>query len=173
MTRDDLPSDTGVLAALLAALLAAERARHAAEIAKVIGERDELRDETERLRAMMHALQRHRFGARSEQLDPAQLALGLEDIEQSLAAAEAAAEHQAAPRTSQQPRKPRKSNRGALPRHLPRIEQVIDIGPHTCPCCASTLHRIGEEVQRSRYMTLETIAPLSDDPIVSLPAVVA
>jgi hypothetical protein len=28
-------------------------------------------------------------------------------------------------------------------------------------------------VQRTRYMTLETIAPLSDDPIVGLPAVVA
>ena len=28
-------------------------------------------------------------------------------------------------------------------------------------------------VQRARYMTLETIAPLSDDPIVSLPAVAA
>jgi len=28
-------------------------------------------------------------------------------------------------------------------------------------------------VQRSRYMTLETIAPLSEDPIVKLPAVAA
>lgn len=28
-------------------------------------------------------------------------------------------------------------------------------------------------VQRTRYMTLETIAPLSDDPIVSWPAVTA
>ena len=28
-------------------------------------------------------------------------------------------------------------------------------------------------VQRARYMTLETIAPLSDDPIVRLPAVAA
>lgn len=28
-------------------------------------------------------------------------------------------------------------------------------------------------VQRARYMTLETIAPLGDDPIVSLPAVAA
>lgn len=26
-------------------------------------------------------------------------------------------------------------------------------------------------VQRARYMTLETIAPLSDDPLISLPAV--
>jgi putative transposase len=28
-------------------------------------------------------------------------------------------------------------------------------------------------VQRSRYMTLETIAPLSDDPVVGLPAAAA
>ena len=28
-------------------------------------------------------------------------------------------------------------------------------------------------VQRARYMTLETIAPLRDDPLVSLPAVAA
>ena len=28
-------------------------------------------------------------------------------------------------------------------------------------------------VQRARYMTLETIAPLSDDPLVKLPAVAA
>ncbi|EME67946.1 transposase [Paramagnetospirillum caucaseum] len=28
-------------------------------------------------------------------------------------------------------------------------------------------------VQRSRYMTLETVAPLSDDPLVSLPPVTA
>jgi transposase-like protein len=28
-------------------------------------------------------------------------------------------------------------------------------------------------VQRSRYMTLETIAPMSDDPLVSLPALPA
>jgi hypothetical protein len=27
-------------------------------------------------------------------------------------------------------------------------------------------------VQRARYMTLETIAPLSDDPLISLPAMV-
>ena len=28
-------------------------------------------------------------------------------------------------------------------------------------------------VQRSRYMTLESVAPLSDDPLVSLPTVAA
>ena len=40
----------------------------------------------------------------------------------------------------------------------------------------SAIQKVGDEkwaVQRARYMTLETIAPLSDDPIVSLPAVAA
>jgi hypothetical protein len=35
------------------------------------------------------------------------------------------------------------------------------------------VHAIKWAVQRSRYMSLETIAPLSDDPIVGLPAVAA
>jgi hypothetical protein len=35
------------------------------------------------------------------------------------------------------------------------------------------VHAIKWAVQRSHYMTLETIAPLSDDPIVGLPAVAA
>ena len=29
--------------------------------------------------------------------------------------------------------------------HLPRIEMVVDIDDHTCPCCGSALHRIGED----------------------------
>ena len=35
------------------------------------------------------------------------------------------------------------------------------------------VHAIKWAVQRARYMTLETIAPFSDDPFVSLPAVAA
>jgi hypothetical protein len=35
------------------------------------------------------------------------------------------------------------------------------------------VHAIKWAVQRARYMTLETIAPLSDDPLVKLPAVAA
>jgi transposase len=76
---DNLPADPEALRALLIA----ERAQHAAE--------------RERLRAIIVALQRHRFGRRSEQLDPDQLALGLEDLEQSVAAAEAQEERVAAP----------------------------------------------------------------------------
>ena len=50
------------------------------------------RDENERLIGIIKVLQRHRFGPRSEKIDPDQLALMLEDVEQAIAAAEAEAE---------------------------------------------------------------------------------
>ena len=69
-------------------LILSERARHAAEL--------EARDEAlasdqeliTRLSRIIRDLQRTTFGARSEKLDPDQLALALEDLEQELAAAE-------------------------------------------------------------------------------------
>ena len=42
------------------------------------------RDENERLIAIIKVLQRHRFGPRSEKIDPDQLALMLEDVEQAI-----------------------------------------------------------------------------------------
>ncbi len=124
---DNLPADPEALRALLIA----ERAQHVAE--------------RDRLRAIIVALQRHRFGRRSEQLDPDQLALGLEDLEQSVAAAEAQEERAAAPAQSR-PARQRKINRGALPDHLPRVDVVIDVEDRRCPCCAGALHPIGEDV---------------------------
>ena len=40
----------------------------------------------------------------------------------------------------------RRTNRGALPAHLPRIETIVDIEDKACPCCRGELHRIGEDV---------------------------
>jgi transposase len=130
---DDLPDDPEALRALLLA----ERAHHAAEMARVAGERD-------RLRAIIAALQRNRFGRRSEQLDPDQLALALEDVEQRIAAVEAEEERKSAPRQRRLPLQ-RRTNRGALPAHLPRIETVIGAAT-SCPCCAGAMHKIGEDV---------------------------
>jgi len=52
-----------------------------AELALAKGEADA---EIDRLQAIIDAFRRHRFGARSEQLDPDQLQLGLEDVETAL-----------------------------------------------------------------------------------------
>src|SRR3954454_12235496 len=55
-------------------------------------ERDAAQAEIEKLRLLIRQVQRGRFGRRSERLDPDQLQLGLEDLEQAAAAAEAAQE---------------------------------------------------------------------------------
>jgi transposase len=39
----------------------------------------------------------------------------------------------------------RRANRGSLPSLLPRIETVVDIEDHSCPCCHGALHVIGED----------------------------
>ena len=99
--------------------------------------------EVERLTAIIEAFQRHRFGRRSEQLDPDQLQLGLEDAETALAQAEAANEAKTGQHRTD---RPRKTNRGSLPAHLERVEQIVDVANKVCPCCGGALHQIGEDV---------------------------
>src|SRR5215208_2283833 len=105
----------------------------------------EERAESERLRQIIKALQRHRFGRRAESLPEDQLLLGLEEAEQVEAAGHAQAEEAAPTETTARSAK-RRVNRGALPAHLPRVETLVDVASTMCPCCAGTLHRIGEDV---------------------------
>lgn len=131
----DLPEDLEALRAF-----ALEQSRKLADVTVAKGEADA---EIERLQSIINAFMRHRFGRRSEQLDPDQLQLGLEDIETALGHARAGRE--AAMARSKADR-PRKANRGSLPAHLERIEQVVDVEDKACPCCGGGLHQIGEDV---------------------------
>jgi len=119
---DALPDDPGTLKAMLLA----ERAR------------------AERLEQIIKELRRYRFGRRAETLPEDQLLLGLEDVEQAAADSEARTEV-AAPAERAHRAARRRMNRGSLPVHLPRIEMVVDIEDHACPCCHNALHRIGED----------------------------
>ena len=102
--------------------------------------------EVDKLHLLIKQLQRALYGRRSERLDADQLQLGLEDVEQSLGTAEAAAEKdQASADRRRRPSTPRR-NRGALPKHLPREEVVIEPEARSCPCCNGALHVIGEDV---------------------------
>ncbi len=96
--------------------------------------------ENARLIQIIKELQRHRFGRRAETLPEDPLLLGLEEAEQIEAAGEEAAER-ADPRESNERTSKRRANRGALPAHLPRIETIVDIDDHACPCCRNGLHR--------------------------------
>jgi transposase len=117
-------------------------------IARMAEEKTALAAENEKLRLLLAEFKRAMFGRRSERLDPDQLALGLEDLEQSIAASEAAVE--AAETKSEQPSRPPRAkatrNRGALPRHLPRIDVVIDVEDKSCPHGHGEMHVIGEDV---------------------------
>src|SRR6185503_9303115 len=102
------------------------------------------RCESERLRQIIKELQRHRFGRRAETLPEDHMLLGLEDVEQAAASDEATAD-QSAPAERAARAEKRRTNRGSLPAHLPRIEIVVDIDDKTCPCCKGDLHQIGED----------------------------
>lgn len=168
MLGDELPADPDALKALLIgsrARFAEERARLMAEVATITAERDAAVTARDRLQAMIAALRRHRFGPRSERLDPDQLALGLEDIEQSMAALDEEIERKmpgTTPGKARAAASPRKANRGALPAHLPRIERIVDVASTDCPCCAATMTRIGEDVAERLDIvpaTLRVIVP--------------
>ena len=131
----DLPGDVEALRAF-----ALEQSRRLADVTLAKGEADA---EIERLQSIIDAFMRHRFGARSEQLDPEQLQLGLEDVETALGQARAARE---AATGQAKADRPRKTNRGSLPAHLERIEQLVDVENKGCPCCGGALHQIGEDV---------------------------
>src|SRR3954449_11068001 len=110
---------TEVIAQQNAALISLQAERDTAW-----SERDAAQAEVEKLRLLIRQLQRNRFGRRSEKLDPDQLQLGLEDLEQTVAAAEAAQEEVAARNGTPRPPRVRRRNLGALPAHLPRVRAV-------------------------------------------------
>lgn len=123
LAADTLPDDPGTLKAMLIA----ERLR------------------AERLEQIIKELQRHRFGRRAETLPEDQLLLGLEDVEQGVAADEIAEGTSSASLKTERARR-RRANRGSLPTYLPRIETIVDIENKTGPCCRHALHVIGEDV---------------------------
>jgi transposase len=114
------------------------------EKARLIEERDQLAGQNDRLRHLIRQLQRMQFGRRSEKLDPDQFNLALEDLEQAVAASEAE-QDKADPAMRQARSEKRRTGRGSLPEHLPRVEIVVEPEDTACPCCGSAMHVIGED----------------------------
>lgn len=121
---DNLPSDVELLQRLVR------------DMAGAVATRD---GEIGRLQALIKQLQRMQFGKRSEQLDPSQLLLALEDLDADIARIEESVPSAPADPPSSPSRKP-------LPDHLPRETVVLDVGGDACPCCGGAVHAIGESV---------------------------
>ena len=93
--------------------------------------------------SVLRGNQQAAFGRKSEKSNPDQFDLALEDLETAIAAVHAEEDADAA--LGKRVGKPRATNRGSLPSHLPRIEEVIE--PESLICaCGSCLHCIGEDV---------------------------
>jgi transposase len=131
-----LPDDVEALRALVLSALAERDAALAARDLAVV--------ENEKLQHMLQQLRRAQFGRRSEQLDPDQRQLALEDVEQAIARGDAEAE-----KRNEQPKperaRRRSPSRPSLPPHLPRVEEVVAPEDKSCPCCRGAMHVIGED----------------------------
>jgi hypothetical protein len=138
----DLPDDIAALKAMLIAAQAREAAKDV-----TIASKDEhiaCKDERiERLEKLVAAFKQAAFGRKSEKTDPDRFDLALEDLETAMAAIHA--EDEAGVPTGNRIAKPRAINRGSLPKHLPRVEEVIEPDRLIC-ACGGCLHRIGEDV---------------------------
>ena len=96
-------------------------------------------DQNARLEALVASFKKALFGAKSEKIDPAQYELELEDIETAIAQVEA--EIDTDTRTAPvRPAKPRPTNRGSFPKHLERVELVIEPDV-SCACGAAPTTR--------------------------------
>src|SRR3954452_2384587 len=133
---EPVPNEVAGLRAMLAQAWA-ERDAERAEKARLAAQND-------RLRHLIRQLQRLRFGRRSEKLDPDQLALALEDVEQAIAQTEAQQE-KADPAFKRARAETRRTGRGSLPEHLPRVEIVIEPETTACRCCGGAMQVIGED----------------------------
>jgi transposase len=125
---DNLPADTALLHRLVR------------DMATVAERRD---GEIDRLQLIIRQLQRAQYGRRSERLDSDQLALGLEDLNADLAAAEAT---RGSVETKPEQTPEGLPKRKPLPEHLSREEIILDLNGKTCSCCGGALHAIGGSV---------------------------
>ena len=135
---NSLPTDINALRALIVAERAASTTAALAHAA-TIAAHDKLGRQNDALREIIKELQRARFGRSSEKLSDDQAQLAFEDIETAVAKAEAEQDKSSASikraRTAE-----RRTNRGALPAHLPRVDVVIEPENTCCPnckCCPS------------------------------------
>ena len=124
----------------------------------------ELKHLTDRQEHLIAELRHARFGKKSEKLSEDERQLAFEDLEVAVAEIQEAIDQQPTPEDKPR-RKAARRNRGHLPAHLPRIEQVIEPENKVCTCGCTTLVAIGEDrserldVIPAQFRVLVTVRP--------------
>ena len=117
-----------------------------------------------RLEHMVKELNHLLYGPKSERFTEDERQLAFEDLE--VATAEAQAQSDTTPMTTpRKKRRPPLRNRGHLPDHLERIEQVIEPDSIVCPCGCGEMVKIGEDrserldIVPAQFRVLVTVRP--------------
>jgi len=136
----DLPDDIDALKAMLLAAEAQIAVQNESLVERdgIIERKD---DRIIRLEKLLSDFKRALYGAKSEKGHPDQYHLALEDIETAMVVVHAEDEAIDPPETKSTERKPR----GLLPKHLPRVEEIIEPDSTTCSC-GHERHVISEDV---------------------------
>jgi transposase len=125
-----------------------------------------LAEANSRLERMLAQARHARFGPSSEKGDPDQRNLFTEDIEVAegqLAAAAETADKALGKTPRSKP--PAKRNKGNLPDHLERVEEVIEPSSTLCPCGCGEMTKVGEDrterldVVPAQFRVLVTVRP--------------
>ncbi len=138
----NLPDDVEALKAMILA----SHARIADKDAEIMNKNaliERKEDRIQRLEKLVADFRRALFGARSEKVAAEQYELALEDIETAMAAIQVEDDAENLPSTTVVRKV--KTNRGCLPKHLPRIEVVIEPEETICSCGVER-HVIGEDI---------------------------
>lgn len=124
----------------------------------------ELKHLTARQEHLIAELRHARFGKKSEKLSEDERQLAFEDLEIAAAEIQEAINQQPTP-DGKPRRKAAKRNRGHLPAHLPRIEQVVEPQNKVCSCGCTQLVAIGEDrserldVIPAQFRVIVTVRP--------------
>lgn len=144
----------------------AEFARAAAQNALLEASNSSLSEANARLERMLAQARHARFGPSSEKGDPDQHNLFTEDIE--VAEGQLAAAAEAADKALEKASKGKtraKRNKGNLPDHLERVEEVIEPESTDCPCGCGEMVKVGEDrterldVVPAQFRVVVTVRP--------------
>ena len=142
--------------AVMSAILTDDLAKERAEKAEILSANTRLGDQIAalklinlKLEKLVSRYERLQYGRTSEKLNPEQLQLALEEIEQAVAAAETEAQ-KIKPDPERKARSARKQgeHRPSLPADLPQVEVTLEPESLNCPCCSGALRAFGEDVSR-------------------------
>ena len=126
---------------------------------------DALQSENAQLHHQVEQFLRHRFGRRSERIDPEQYKLAFQELEAQSPSGENDAGDEPEIEVKGHKRRRKGHGRAKFSPDLPRDRRVIEPEDTTCSCCHEPMKRIGEETseqidyQPATLKVIETVRP--------------